>query len=278
MVQLRSRRDVEPSIESAVELITESSKNGAQYVLTPENTNLMELRSKRLFEKIESEQDDRGLSRFLDLAQALGIWLHIGGMARKLSDTRIANRSYLIDPDGKIVASYDKIHMFDVDLPGGESYRESKNYEAGEYSPVVQLPWGFIGLTICYDLRFPHLYRQLAKAGADIIAIPSAFTRQTGEAHWHVLLRARAIETGSFIFAAAQCGLHESGRETYGHSLIINPWGQIVAEAGIEPGIIYGDIDLTEVDQARKKIPSLSHDRAFKIKHFSYLKEIRDVS
>jgi len=184
-----------------------------------------------------------------------------------LAAGRIANRSLLFAPDGAIVASFDKIHMFDVELPGGESYRESKNYQPGNTGVVADLPWGGLGLTVCYDLRFPHLYRALAKAGADALAIPSAFTRKTGEAHWHVLLRARAIENGCFVLAAAQAGRHESGRETYGHSLIVNPWGEIVAEAGVESGVIVADIAMGEAMAARQRIPSLQHDRPFQISH-----------
>ena len=172
---------------------------------------------------------------------------------------------FLIDRKGDIAARYDKIHMFDVDLAGGESYRESRNYRPGEQAVLADLPWGRLGLTICYDLRFPALYRALAEAGASMLAIPSAFTRQTGEAHWHVLMRARAIENGCFVFAAAQGGKHESGRETYGHSLIVDPWGRILAEGGVEPGVVLAEIDLAEVANARARIPSLQHGRRFEM-------------
>ncbi|MGI9570151.1 MAG: carbon-nitrogen hydrolase family protein [Desulfobulbia bacterium] len=278
MIQLRSGRNVESNIENATELISVASRNGAEYVLTPENTDIMELRSKILFEKIQTEQENAGLKEFLELSKELGIWLHVGSMAIKFSETKIANRSYLINPEGVIAASYDKIHMFDVELPGGERFRESKNYQSGEQAPVTKLPWGSIGLSICYDLRFPQLFRQLAQSGAEIIAVPSAFTYQTGKAHWHVLLRARAIENGCFIIAAAQSGQHESGRKTFGHSLIINPWGQIIAEAGNEPGIIYGDIDLDQVTNVRQKIPSLEHDREFETNIVEESKDIREAS
>jgi predicted amidohydrolase len=186
-------------------------------------------------------------------------------MAVLLPNGKIANRSLLFAPNGEVEARFDKIHMFDVELPGGESYRESRNYEAGGAGVLAQLPWGTLGLTVCYDLRFPHLYRALAKAGADFLAIPSAFTRQTGEAHWHVLVRARAIENGSFVFAAAQAGRHESGRETYGHSLVVSPWGDILAEGGVEPSVIVADVKPSEVGKARARIPSLRHDRPFQI-------------
>jgi predicted amidohydrolase len=175
------------------------------------------------------------------------------------------NRSFLIDRKGDVAARYDKIHMFDVDLAGGESYRESSNYRSGELAVVADLPWGRLGMTVCYDLRFPALYRALAEAGASFLAIPSAFTKQTGEAHWHVLLRARAIENGCFVFAAAQGGKHENGRETYGHSLAIDPWGRILAEGGVEPGVLIADIDPAEVAVARAKVPSLRHGRRFEL-------------
>jgi predicted amidohydrolase len=186
-------------------------------------------------------------------------------MAVLLGNGKIANRSLLFSPEGEIQGRFDKLHMFDVELPGGESYRESKNYQAGNAGVLAELPWGTLGLTVCYDLRFPHLYRALAKAGADFLAIPSAFTRQTGEAHWHVLVRARAIENGCFVLAAAQAGRHESGRETYGHSLIVSPWGDVIAEAGAEVGVVVADVNPDEVQKARTRIPSLRHDRPFEI-------------
>ena len=190
-------------------------------------------------------------------------------MAILLGNGRIANRAFLFAPDGAIEARFDKIHMFDVELPGGESYRESKNYQAGNAAVLADLPWGTLGITVCYDLRFPHLYRALAQAGADFLAIPSAFTRKTGEAHWHVLLRARAIENGCFVLAAAQAGRHETGRETYGHSIVISPWGEIVAEADVHPQVIVADINPAEVQEARSRIPSLQHDRPFQVSRVS---------
>ena len=189
------------------------------------------------------------------MARKLGIYVHVGSLAIKISPDRAANRGFLIDPKGEIAARYDKIHMFDVDLEGGESYRESRTYRPGEQAVLADLPWGRLGLTICYDLRFPALYRALAEAGATMLTIPSAFTQQTGEAHWHVLIRARAIENGCFVFAAAQGGKHENGRETFGHSLIVDPWGRILAEGGIEPGVVMAEIDLGEVAKARSRDP-----------------------
>jgi predicted amidohydrolase len=258
-------RDVERNLRDADELIREAARQGADYVQTPEITTLMETERVRLFAAVRPEAGNGALDRFRALARELGIWLHVGSMGVLLDSGRIANRAYLISPQGGLVARFDKIHMFDIDLPGGESYRESKNYQAGDLAVLAELPWGMLGITICYDLRFPHLYRALAKAGADVLAIPSAFTRPTGEAHWHVLLRARAIENGCFVFAAAQGGRHESGRETYGHSLIVSPWGEILAEGGVHPSVIVADVKLSDVREARRRIPSLQHDRIFQV-------------
>jgi predicted amidohydrolase len=218
LVQMRSGLSPQANLEAATALITEARDRGADYVLTPEMTNLLEIKRDRLFAAIAPEEADPSLARFRELARELKVFLHVGSLAIKLSPEKAANRSILIDRGGEIVARYDKIHMFDVDLAGGESYRESRNYRPGEIAVTADLPWGRLGLTICYDLRFPALYRALAEAGSSFLAIPSAFTRQTGEAHWHVLNRARAIENGAFVFAAAQGGKHENGRETFGHS------------------------------------------------------------
>jgi predicted amidohydrolase len=265
LVQMCTGRDVDRNVADAAALIRDAAGKGARYVQTPEITTLMEMERARLFAAVRPEEDNPAIARFAGLAQELGIWLHIGSMAVLLGNGRIANRSLLISPAGAVEARFDKLHMFDVELPGGESYRESKNYQAGSAGVLADLPWGTLGLTVCYDLRFPHLYRALAKGGADFLAIPSAFTRQTGEAHWHVLVRARAIENGCFVLAAAQTGKHESGRETYGHSLIVSPWGEVVAEAGGDLGVVVADIDPGEVEKARARIPSLRHDRPFEI-------------
>ncbi len=265
LVQMCSGRDVERNLADAGALIREAAGKGARYVQTPEITTLMEMDRGRLFAAVRPEDGNPAVVRFAGLARELGIWLHVGSMAVLLGNGKIANRSLLFSPDGSIAARFDKVHMFDVELPGGESYRESRNYQAGSAGVLAKLPWGSLGLTVCYDLRFPHLYRALAKAGADFLAIPSAFTRQTGEAHWHVLVRARAIENGSFVFAAAQAGRHESGRETYGHSLIVSPWGDVIAEADAQVGIIVADVAPDEVEMARRRIPSLRHDRPFEI-------------
>jgi deaminated glutathione amidase len=265
LIAMRSGRSPGDNLAAATRLIEQARDGGADYVLTPEMTNVMEIDRERLFATIVPEEEDASLVTFRELARTLGLFVHVGSLAIKVSHDKAANRSFLIDPRGDIVARYDKIHMFDVDLKGGESYRESRNFRAGDLAVVVDLPWGRLGLTVCYDLRFPALYRALAEAGASFLTIPSAFTRQTGEAHWHVLTRARAIETGSFVFAAAQGGKHENGRETYGHSVVIDPWGRIVAEGDIEPGVVFADIDPADVAAARARIPSLQHGRRFEM-------------
>ena len=263
LVQMCSGRDVARNIRDARALIREAAAQGASYIQTPEVTTLMELERERMLAALQGETVNTALAAFTETARDLKVWLHIGSMAIKLDDGRLANRSYLIAPDGRIAARYDKIHMFDVDLGNGDVYRESESYAAGSQAVLADLPWGALGLTICYDLRFPALHRTLAKGGAKFIAVPAAFTRVTGEAHWHTLLRARAIEAQSFVFAAAQGGRHENGRETFGHSLIISPWGQILAEGGVDPGVITADIDLGILDDVRRRLPSLTHDRAF---------------
>jgi predicted amidohydrolase len=263
MVQMRTALLPETSLAQGIALIREAKDKGADYVQTPEVTNIIQQNRKALFELLASEEDDRSLKAYRELARELKIYLHIGSIAVLANPERAANRSFLIAPDGNILASYDKIHMFDIELDGGESYRESANYQPGDTAVISDLPWGRIGLTICYDVRFPALYRALAEAGAAFIAVPSAFTVRTGEAHWSTLLRARAIENGCFIFAAAQAGKHESGRETYGHSLIVDPWGEILAEGGVEPGVVLAKIDPAKVKSVRKNIPSLQHGRRF---------------
>jgi deaminated glutathione amidase len=265
LIQMRSGLSPAANIDACVRMIGEAKSAGADYVQTPEMTNIMELKRERLFATIVTEEADTSLATLRELARKLGIYIHAGSLAIKLSGERAANRSFLIAPSGEIAARYDKIHMFDVDLAGGESYRESRNYRPGEQAILSDLPWGRLGLTVCYDLRFPALYRALAEAGATMLAIPSAFTQQTGEAHWHVLNRARAIENGCFVFAAAQGGRHENGRETYGHSLIVDPWGRILAEGGMDPGVVMAEIDMAEIAKARARIPSLQHGRRFEL-------------
>jgi predicted amidohydrolase len=265
MIQTRSGLDPASNLAAALKLIDEAKAAGADYVLTPEMTNILAAKREQLFAKIVAEEQDATLTTLREVARKLAIYIHIGSLAIKASPEKAANRSFLIDRRGEVIARYDKIHMFDVDLAGGESYRESNTYRPGELAMLADLPWGRLGLTVCYDLRFPALYRALAEAGASFLAIPSAFTRQTGEAHWHVLQRARAIENGCFVFAAAQGGKHENGRETYGHSLVVDPWGRILAEGGTEPVVVMAQIDPSEVVAARSRIPSLHHGRRFEL-------------
>lgn len=265
LVQMRTGRDVIGNINAAAKLVREAKLLGADYVQTPEQTSLMELDRESLFAHIIEEERDPALAAFQELARELAIHLHIGSLAVKISPEKAANRTFLIDPNGEIAARYDKIHMFDVNLANGESYRESNTYRPGESAVVVPLPFCKIGLTICYDVRFPALYRALAEAGANVLTVPAAFTKQTGEAHWHLLLRARAVETGSFVLAAAQGGHHENGRDTFGHSLIVDPWGRVIAEAGTEPGVTVAEIDLSLVDEARGRVPALDHGRRFEV-------------
>jgi predicted amidohydrolase len=265
LLQMRSGRSVDANIEAVRKLAREAKAGGADYVQTPELTNVMEANRKALLPSLVEEERDPSLAAFRELARELKIHFHVGSLAVKVTPEKAANRSLLIDPTGEIIARYDKIHLFDVELAGGESYRESNTYRPGESAVLADLPCGRLGLTICYDLRFPSLYRALAEAGADFLAIPAAFTKQTGEAHWHVLMRARAIETGSYVLAAAQGGHHENGRDTFGHSVIVDPWGKIIAEGGIEPGVIMAEIDPARVAEARQRIPSLQHGRRFEI-------------
>jgi predicted amidohydrolase len=263
-VQLRSTDDVSENIEITSKFIRDAKAQGAQFIATPENTTLMAPDGGAKLERSFSEDKDPALPAFCALAEELGVWLLIGSLAIKVSETKTANRSFLIDPKGRVSARYSKIHLFDVDLPSGEKYRESNTVAGGDEAVVAELPWGLAGLTICYDLRFPQLYRKLAQRGTFMLTVPSAFTETTGKAHWHVLLRARAIENGAFVIAPAQGGTHANGRKTYGHSLIIAPWGEILAEGGVDPGVIVADIDPALVADARGRVPNLQHDRPFK--------------
>jgi len=262
-IQLASDIEPEANVQAAAEAIRRARDAGADFILTPETTDMMEMKRRDAFAKAKGEAEHAGLAQLRALAGELGCWLLIGSLVIRLSDERLANRSFLIDPAGRVAARYDKIHMFDVEVPDGQSYRESKAYQAGGTAVLADLPWGRLGMTVCYDLRFPQLYRALAQAGADFVAVPSAFTRLTGRAHWHVLLRARAIETGSFVLAPAQCGETSQGRQTYGHSLIVAPWGEVLAEAGEAPGMILAEIDPARVAEARRMIPALGHNRSF---------------
>ena len=265
LIQMRSGITPAANVDTASRLIAEAKAAGADYVQTPEMTNIMEVKRDRLFETIREEENDPSLAAFRDLAKTHGLYVHVGSLAIKLLPDRAANRGFVIDPTGEIVARYDKIHMFDVDLGNGESYRESRTYRPGEIAITADLPWGRLGVSICYDLRFPALYRALAEAGSTMLAIPSAFTKQTGEAHWNVLMRARAIETGCFVLAAAQGGKHENGRDTFGHSIVVDPWGRVLAEGGTEPGVVMAEIDPALIAEARSRVPSLDHGRRFEV-------------
>ena len=262
-VQLRSTDDVAENIATTSKLIRAAAKDGAKFIATPENTTLMAPDGGAKLEKSFTEKDDPAIPAFARLAEELGVWLLIGSLAIKVSETKTANRSFLFDPKGRIEARYDKVHLFDVNLPSGETYRESNTVAPGAEAGVANLPLVRLGLSVCYDLRFPQLYRTLAKNGAEILTVPSAFTETTGKAHWHVLLRARAIENACFVMAPAQGGVHANGRRTYGHSLIVGPWGDILVEGGIDPGVFAAEIDLDDIAAARGRVPSLQHDRPF---------------
>lgn len=263
-VQMRSGREPLANRDAMVALVREAAGAGAAYVQTPEMTSLVVRDRAELFSKTTSEDRDPTLAAARELARELGIVLHLGSIAVQVGE-KIANRALVIGPDGAIVGRYDKIHLFDVDLPNGESWRESATYTGGDVATLVETRFGLIGLSICYDVRFAYLYRAQAEAGAFLLSAPACFTKQTGEAHWQVLHRARAIETGSFMVSAAQAGTHEDGRETWGHSIIVDPWGRVLAEAEREPGVILARIDPGLSADARGRIPTLKHTRPFRI-------------
>lgn len=264
-IQMTTAPDHAPSLRDVEALIREARASGADLIMTPEVTSLLESSRAAALEKSLPEERHPGVALFGDLAAELKVWLLAGSFGIGLGEGKIANRSFLFAPDGEITARYDKIHMFDVAIPDGQNYRESATYRAGQQAVVTELPWGRLGLTICYDVRFPALYRALAEAGASFITVPSAFTRLTGAAHWHALLQARAIETGCYIFAPAQCGTHAGGRETYGHSLIVSPWGEILADGGEAPGVAMAEIDPAAVAKARSMVPSLANARDYRL-------------
>lgn len=264
-VQMRSGREPLANRDAAVAGVRKAAAAGAQYVQTPEMTSLVERSRTAMFEKVSTQDDDPTLAALRAVARETGAVVQIGSLPIRNGD-RIANRAFLIDGQGEIVAAYDKLHLYDVDLPNGERWRESATYTGGACAVVAETALAPIGLGICYDIRFPALFRALAEAGASILTAPACFTQQTGEAHWHVLHRARAIETGSFMISAAQGGRHEDGRDTYGHSIIVDPWGRVIAEAeGAEPGVILAEIDLSRVAEARGRIPALQHARPFTV-------------
>jgi predicted amidohydrolase len=269
-VQTTAGPDVKTNIINASALVREAHKSGATLIVLPEVTNIIDMDRSAMAEKLSAEVDDISLVAFCTLAVELKVWLLLGSLGLKHETAlnaegkpKFANRSFLIGDDGVVRNRYTKIHLFDVDLGAGETYQESKSYEPGNETVVADTPWGKLGMTICYDIRFPHLYRKLAQAGAKFLSIPAAFARPSGKAHWHVLMRARAIENGCYVFAAAQCGEHGGGRSTYGHSLIVDPWGEILADGGTEIGFVLAEVDTSLVDEVRRKIPSLTHDRDY---------------
>jgi deaminated glutathione amidase len=264
-VQVNAGPEIEPNLHAVGDLILRAREAGADFITTPENVSMVVQGRARVLERARPENDHPAIPFFQDLARRTGAWLLAGSLAVRLDgEDRAANRSLLFSPDGAIAARYDKIHMFDVDLENGESWRESAAYHPGHIARIADLPFGKLGFSICYDARFPELFRQQAVAGAEIMTVPAAFTRQTGEAHWEILLRARAIENGLFVIAAAQAGTHEDGRQTFGHSMIIDPWGRVLAEAApTGEEIIVAEIDVAAVHAAREKIPNLRNARSF---------------
>ena len=267
LIQTRTPATAREALAHVEPLIREAAAGGAKFILTPEGTNLLEQRRERRADVLTNEDADVAVVGLRRLAAELGVWLLIGSASVRSGhegDDRAANRSLLVDASGAIVARYDKLHVFDVDLPNGERYRESAAVRPGERAVVADTPWGRLGLSICYDVRFPHLYRQLGKAGAAMISVPAAFTAPTGEAHWETLLRARTIETGAFILAPAQGGPHDDGRRTWGRSTVVGPWGEIIARADHDaPCIVRAKLDMEAVAKARAAIPALIHDRDF---------------
>ena len=265
-IQANTGNDLAANLATVTAMVREAAANGAVFVLTPEYTLMMDGSGRVMRDNALPADGGAPLAQLRALAKELGIWLLIGSLTLRAgddADTRIVNRSFLVSDAGEVVATYDKIHMFDVTLPDGKVIRESSAYRPGDKAVTVDTPLGKVGLTICYDLRFPQLFRTLAQAGAQIITVPSSFQRQTGKAHWHALLQARAIENGCWIVAPAMCGEHAGNRQTYGHSLVVNPWGEVVADGGEGPGIVYAEIDVARVAKVRGMIPSLTHDCAY---------------
>ncbi len=264
LIQTRTPASHQAALDHVAPLVREAAGQGARFILTPEGVNVLQKDRAKLLPTLVSLEDDLVVRGLRELARELSVWIDVGSALVKREDGKAANRQAVIDPTGAIVATYDKLHMFDVDLPTGETARESATYEPGERAAVVETPLGTFGLTICYDMRFPALHRALALGGAKILTVPAAFTRPTGEAHWDILLRARAIETGSFVIAAAQGGFHEDGRGTWGRSIAVGPWGEVIGKLDHdEPGVLIADLDLAAVDKARAAIPALKNARAF---------------
>lgn len=265
LIQMNSGPVIADNLQQAGGLIRRAAAAGAEFILTPENTCHIKTPQSEKLQSSPYESDHPAIPFFSNLAKELAVWILVGSVAVRVSDDKVVNRSLLFDDQGQLVTQYDKIHLFDVDLPTGESHRESNIVQPGAHAVLAETPWGKMGLAICYDLRFAALFRTLAQNGAGIITVPSAFTVPTGQAHWETLLRARAIETGSFILAPAQTGTHHGDRKTYGHSLVIGPWGEVIADGGTDVGIVHATLDLNEIEKARSAIPALKHDRSFKI-------------
>lgn len=267
LVQISAGPDPVENAKTNARLLADAASGGADFVMFPEVCNMIEPDRAACREKARPAAADETLNKLRDGAAKLGVWVLVGSVVAQSEDTpgKLANRSFLIDASGEIAGSYDKMHLFDVDVGTGDVYRESDTYRPGQKTCIAETPWGPFGMTVCYDMRFPHLYRDLARAGAVMLSAPSAFTRPTGEAHWHVLLRARAIECGAFVFAPAQTGDHAGGRKTYGHSLAVGPWGEILADGGTDLGITFVDIDTSQSLDVRKRIPSLQHDRPYSL-------------
>lgn len=269
LLQLSSSDDPEANLAVTLSMMDAAIADGAKFILTPEVTNCVSGSRTHQNAVLHPEESDPTLAGLRARAAKAGVWLLIGSLALKTDDPdgRFANRSFLIGPDGEIVARYDKIHMFDVDVTPEETYRESDGFRPGDRAVLADMPLGKLGMTVCYDVRFPHLHRRLAQAGATVLTVPAAFSHVTGAAHWEVLLRARAIETGCFVLAPAQTGIHAATtgrtRQTHGHSMVVAPWGEVLADGGVEPGIVMVDLDPDAVAQARRRVPSLRHDRAF---------------
>jgi deaminated glutathione amidase len=262
-IQFTAGREIGPNVERLLPLMRRARAAGADLIALPENATMIEPIAAQSIAKALPEESHSALPAFSALARETGAWILTGSLTIKLDGNKVANRSLLLDAAGTVVARYDKLHLFDVTLRNGEAYRESDTVRPGTRAVLAPTPWGLIGMTICYDLRFPELYRRLAQAGASFITIPSAFTRQTGGAHWHVLLRARAIETGCYVLAPAQCGIHAENRKTFGHSLIVDPWGEVLADGGEEEGFVMAELDTAKVEEARRMIPSLQHERPY---------------
>ena len=263
LYQSRTGIDSKASARELASIVEQAANEGAAMLFTPEMSGVLDGNRDRAAKSVVSEADDQVLESVCNAAKRTGVWVHLGSLALRADDSgRFVNRGFVIDANGEIRGRYDKIHLFDVDLPTGESWRESASYRGGDKAVVVRgTPVGDLGLAICYDLRFPALFERLSEAGAQVISLPAAFTVPTGQAHWHVLLRARAIEAGLFVIAAAQAGQHEDGRRTFGHSLVLDPWGDVLADGGDGNGLVFADIDLARIDEVRSRIPVLSHRR-----------------